>query len=159
MLQMRSHGEVKKNKHEVLGSTNRLDNLQAGILRVKLKYLNEWNKERIRNVEIYRKYLNNLKIAIPEELEGRKHVYHIFAVRLKDRDMVRKELFNRGIATGIHYPIPIHLQEAYSFLGYKEGDFPVSESIAEEVLSLPMFPELTEDQIKYVCDSLREVVN
>jgi len=158
MLAMRSHGEVEKNKHEVLGSTNRLDNLQAGILRVKLKYLNQWNEKRRENALIYRKYLSGLGVIIPEELEGRKHIYHLFVIRVKNRDKVEKELSSRGIATGIHYPTPIHLQNAYKFLGYKKGDFPVSEAAAEEVLSLPMFPELTEDQIKYVCESLKEVI-
>jgi dTDP-4-amino-4,6-dideoxygalactose transaminase len=156
MLLMRSHGEVEKNKHEVVGSTNRLDNIQAGILRVKLRYLDEWNEKRRKNAEIYRKYLNSLNIEVPEELEGRKHVYHIFAVRVKSRDKIRDKLSGKGIATGIHYPMPIHLQSAYKFLGYKKGDFPVSENTAKEILSLPMFPELTEGQIKYVCDSLRE---
>jgi len=158
MLAMRSHGEVEKNKHQIIGSTNRLDNLQAGILRVKLKYLNQWNEKRRENALIYRKYLSGLGVIIPEELEGRKHIYHLFVIRVKNRDKVEKELSSRGIATGIHYPTPIHLQNAYKFLGYKKGDFPVSEAAAEEVLSLPMFPELTEDQIKYVCESLKEVI-
>lgn len=158
MLSMRSHGEVEKNKHEIIGSTNRLDNLQAGILRVKLKYLNEWNEKRRENALIYRKYLSGTELIIPEELEGRKHVYHLFVIRVKNRDKVRKELSNRGIATGIHYPTPIHLQKAYDFLGYKEGDFPVSEKVSKEILSLPMFPELSENQIKYICNSLKEVI-
>jgi len=159
ILAMRSHGEVEKNQHEVIGSTNRLDNLQAGILRVKLKYLNEWNDKRRENASIYRKYLSDMELIVPEELEERKHVYHLFIIRVKNRDKVRERLFNRGIATGIHYLIPIHLQNAYKFLGYKEGDFQVSEKVAKEILSLPMFPELTEDQIKYVCNSLKEVIS
>lgn len=158
MLALRSHGEVEKNKHEIIGSTNRLDNLQAGILRVKLKYLNRWNEKRRENAAIYRKYLSGMELIVPEELEGRKHVYHIFAIRVKNRDKIKRELFNRGIATGVHYPTPVHLQKAYSFLGYRRGDFPVSEKVAEEILSLPIFPELTENQIKYVCDSLKEVI-
>jgi len=158
MLSMRSHGEVEKNRHEIIGSTNRLDNLQAGILRVKLKYLNGWNGKRRENASIYRKYLSGLKLVVPEELEGRKHVYHLFVIRVKNRDKVREELFDRGISTGIHYPTPIHLQKAYDFLGYKEGDFPVSEKVADEILSLPMFPELSEEQIKYVCNSLKEII-
>jgi len=158
MFSMRSHGEIKKNKHEIIGSTNRLDNLQAGILRIKLKHLKEWNNRRRYNASIYRKYLTGIKAVIPQELEGREHVYHLFVIRVKNRDKVRGELFDRGIATGIHYPTPIHLQSAYRFLGYKEGDFPVSEMVAREILSLPMFPELSENQIKYVCDSIREVI-
>lgn len=158
ILAMRSHGEVEKNRHQIIGNTNRLDNLQAGILRVKLKYLNEWNEKRRENAAIYRKYLDDMELIVPEELEGRKHVYHLFVIRVKNRDKIRKELFNRGIATGIHYLTTIHLQEAYRFLGHKKGDFPVSEKVAEEILSLPMFPELTEDQIKYICKSLKEVI-
>jgi len=159
MVLLRSHGEAEKNKHEIIGSTNRLDNLQAGILGVKLKYLNEWNRKRRENASIYREYLSGLKVVAPEELEGRKHVYHLFVIRVKNRDKVREELLSRGVATGIHYPTPIHLQSAYKFLDYKNGDFPVSEKMAEEILSLPMFPELTEDQIKYVCNLLKEVID
>jgi len=158
ILSMRSHGEVEKNRHVVIGSTNRLDNFQAGILRVKLKYLEDWNNKRRENASVYRKYLSGREIVVPGELEGRKHVYHLFAIRVKNRDKVKKELSSRGIATGIHYPTPIHLQEAYRFMGYKKGDFPVSETVAEEILSLPMFPELTEDQIRYVCNSLGEII-
>lgn len=158
MLAMRSHGELEKNKHEIIGSTNRLDNLQAGVLRVKLKYLKEWNSKRRKNASIYRKYLNDLKVIIPKEFKGRRHVYHLFVIRVRNRDEVRKKLSDRGIGTGIHYPTPIHLQNAYKFLGYKKGDFPVSEKVADEVLSLPMFPELSEEQIKYVCNSLKEII-
>lgn len=158
MLAMRSHGEVEKNRHEIIGSTNRLDNLQAGILGVKLKYLNEWNIKRRENASIYRRYLSGIKLIALGELEGRKHVYHLFVIRVRNRDEVRKKLSDRGIGTGIHYPTPIHLQNAYKFLGYKKGDFPVSERVAEEILSLPMFPELSEEQIKYVCNSLKEII-
>ena len=158
MVLLRSHGEIEKNKHEIIGSTNRLDNLQAGILRVKLKYLNEWNRKRRKNASIYRKYLNDLKVIIPKEFKGRRHVYHLFVIRVRNRDEVRKKLSDRGIGTGIHYPTPIHLQNAYKFLEYKKGDFPVSEKVADEILSLPMFPELSEEQIKYVCDSLKEII-
>jgi len=159
MILLRSHGELEKNRHRIIGSTNRLDNLQAGILRIKLKHLNEWNEKRRQNAAFYRKYLNGMDLIVPQELEGRKHVYHLFVIRVKNRDKIRKGLFDRGIDTGIHYPVPIHLQEAYRFLGYRKGDFPVSENVAEEILSLPMFPELKEEQIKYVCNSLKEVID
>ncbi|MCJ7472284.1 MAG: DegT/DnrJ/EryC1/StrS family aminotransferase [Actinobacteria bacterium] len=158
MLSMRSHGEVEKGRHDIIGSTNRLDNLQAAILRVKLKYLESWNESRRNNAMLYRKYLEDLELELPEEIEDRKHVYHLYVVKVKNRDMVREKLFERGIATGIHYPVPIHLQPAYGFLGYKKGDLPVAEETSDSVLSLPMFPELTEEQIKHIRSSLIEVL-
>ena len=96
-----------------------------------------------------------MNLILPKEQKYRKHVYHLFVVRIKNRDIVRNELSNYGIATGIHYPIPIHLQDAYKFLGHKIGDYPVAEKVSNEILSLPMFPELTDEQIIYVADKLK----
>ena len=158
MVLLRSHGEAEKNRHEIIGSTNRLDNLQAAVLRVKLRNLSKWNEKRRKNVEIYRRHLKGLELIFPKEIKGRKHVYHLFVIRVKDRDKIKKKLFDRGIATGIHYPLPIYLQNAYKFLGHERGGFPVSEKVADEILSLPMFPELSEDKIKYVCNSLKEII-
>ncbi|MBN2072874.1 MAG: DegT/DnrJ/EryC1/StrS family aminotransferase, partial [Actinobacteria bacterium] len=152
---LRSHGESGKNRHDIIGATNRLDNLQAAVLRVKLKYLDKWNSMRAGNAAIYREYLRSLDVIVPREISGRQHVYHLFVIRVKDRGKVTKALSERGVAFGIHYPKPVHLQEAYKFLGHSKGDFPVSEMLADEIISLPMFPELTEKQIKYVCDSIR----
>jgi len=158
MLSMRSHGEVEKNRHDILGCTNRLDNLQAAILRVKLKYLDSWNEKRRHNAMLYRKYLEDLDLELPLEMENRKHVYHLYVIKIGNRDMVRKRLSKKGIETGVHYPVPVHLQEAYSFMGHRRGDFPVVEGNAGRILSLPMFPELTEEQIQYIRSALIEVV-
>lgn len=158
MLLMRSHGEGEKNKHEIIGSTNRLDNLQAAILRIKLRYLDGWNEKRINNALIYNKYLRNLDIKLPATLEERKHVYHLYVIRVKERDRVREELNLNGISTGIHYPTPIHLQNAYKFLGYKEGDYPIAEKISNEIISLPIFPELSEEQISNIADNLNLIL-
>ena len=89
-------------------------------------------------------------------MKGAKHVYHLYVIRAKDRDLLQQFLKENGIASGLHYPVPLHLTEAFSFLGYKKGDFPVAEGLADEVLSLPMYPELTEDQIDYVCEEIRD---
>jgi len=158
MYSMRSHGESEKNIHDIIGSTNRLDNLQAAVLRVKLKYLEGWNESRRNNARLYKKYLRDLELELPEEIGNRKHVYHLYVIKVNNRDKIREKLFERGVATGIHYPVPIHLQPAYDFLGYKKGDLPVAEETANSILSLPMFPELTEEQIKYICSSLMEVL-
>jgi len=159
MLMMRSHGEIEKNRHDIIGCTNRLDNLQAGILRVKLRYLDEWNNKRRDNAVLYRKYLEDLELELPLEMENRKHIYHLYVIKVDNRDMVRERMSEKGIATGIHYPLPVHLQKAYGFLDYGKGDFPVAEYNAGRILSLPMFPELTEEQIIYIRSVLGEVVD
>ena len=147
---LRNHGRItKKYEHEIEGHSSRLDNLQAAILRVKLKYLNNWNDSRRDNAKKYNELLNNTAgIITPYEADYAKHVYHLYVIRTeKGRDKLRKILKSKGIATGIHYPIPLHLQPAYSYLGYKKGDFPVTEEASQEILSLPMYAELTYEQI------------
>ena len=153
---MRNYGQKKKYHHVFIAWNRRLDNLQAAILRVKLKYLNKWNKLRREHAYFYNKLLKGARVVTPVELDGIEHVYHLYVVRVKNRDKLREFLASRGIATGIHYPIPIHLQQAYKDLGYKKGDFPVTEKYAKEILSLPMFPELKESEIKYIVDSIRD---
>lgn len=145
---LRNHGSIKKYEHKIEGYSSRLDNLQAAILRVKLKYLNQWNSIRRKNARKYNELLNNIGgIITPYEADYAKHVYHLYVIRTEDRDKLREELKSKGIATGIHYPIPLHLQPAYKYLGYKEGDFPVAEKSSQEILSLPMFAELSDRQI------------
>jgi len=150
---LRNHGRItKKYEHDVEGYSSRLDNLQAAILRVKLKHLNEWNENRRENAQKYNELLNNIAgIITPYEAEYAKHVYHLYVIRVvKERDKLREELESKNIATGIHYPIPLHLQPAYIYLGYKERDFPVTEKASQEILSLPMFAELTNGQIEEI---------
>ena len=125
-------------------------------MRVKLKYLDEWNEKRRKNTSIYNELLKDLDVVTPYEEEYARHVYHLYVVRIKERDKVYKFLQEKDIACGIHYPLPLHLQRAYHHLEYKEGDFPVAEECAKEVISLPIYPELKKDQIKYVAETLKE---
>jgi len=151
----RAHGENPKNTHNVIGYNYRLEGLQGAILRVKLKHLEEWNEKRRKNAEIYTKFLNGIVIT-PKIREYHKSVFHVYAIRHKNRDKLREFLQMKGICTGIHYEKPIHIQNAYSFLNHKISDFPIAEKVTSEILSLPMYPEMTEAQIEYVCNSIKE---
>lgn len=156
---LRNHGRItKKYEHEIEGYSSRLDNLQAAILRVKLRHLNKWNESRRKNAKKYNELLNNIGgITTPYEADYAKHVYHLYVIRVEKerRDKLREELRSEGIATGIHYPIPLHLQLAYNYLGYKRGDFPITEKRSQEILSLPMFAELKEKQIIKIVESIK----
>jgi dTDP-4-amino-4,6-dideoxygalactose transaminase len=122
---------------------------------VKLPHLEAWTEARRSRAAVYKKRLAGSGAAVPEERAGSRHVFHVYAVRLQQRDAWRERLTELGIGTGVHYPIPIHLQEGYRDLGYSAGDFPVSETVAREVLSLPMYPELTDAQIETIASALR----
>jgi dTDP-4-amino-4,6-dideoxygalactose transaminase len=155
---LRDHGQAKKYYHEMEGYNGRLDAIQAGILRVKLRHLSDWNEKRR---EAARRYNNLLEVAseaiIPPHVPSwARAVYHLYVVRVPERDLVRELLQARGVGTGIHYPIPLHLQKAYGWLGHRQGDFPVAERVANEVLSLPMYPQLSLDQQQYVADKVLE---
>jgi len=157
---LRNHGRInKKYEHEIEGYSSRLDNLQAAILRVKLKYLNKWNDMRRSNAKKYSELLSNIDgIITPYEADYAKHVYHLYVIRTeKERDRLKEELKSKRIATGIHYPIPLHLQPAYSYLGYKEGDFTITEKASQEILSLPMFVELTDEQIEEIVELIKNI--
>jgi len=151
---LRNHGRTKKYEHEYEGYNCRLDTLQAAILRVKLKYINSWNEARRNHAYSYRRLLQNTDIILPTEQKVSKHIYHIFAVKTADRDNLLNKLKNEGIGAGIHYPIPLHLQPAYRYLGYKSGDFSTTEKCAREIISLPMYPELDEVKIKKVAEAV-----
>jgi len=153
---LRDHGSSKKYLHEYIGNNCRLEGIQGAVLSVKLNHLDKWNESRRRNAGLYRIFLEGSSVKLPEEMSYAKHVYHLFVVRVKNREKLIDILKEKGIFTGIHYPIPNHLQNAYSFLGYQKGSFPVTEGCSEEILSLPMFPELTEEQIKYTADCIKE---
>ena len=148
---LRHHGELEKGKHFHKGMNSRLDTLQAAILRVKLKYLDRWNSLRRRYAALYTRRLKPLGITTPFEAPYARHVYHLYVIRVKERDRLRAYLARHGVATGIHYLTPIHLQKAYRDLGYRRGSFPVAEQLSREVLSLPMHPFLTEEKVRYVC--------
>ncbi|MGB7063403.1 MAG: DegT/DnrJ/EryC1/StrS family aminotransferase [Candidatus Zixiibacteriota bacterium] len=153
---LRDHGSPKKFYHEFIGNNCRLEGIQGAVLSVKLKHLDKWNDGRRKNADLYRKYLEGTGVGLPEEMPYARHVYHVFCVRVKDREKLIDFLKEKGIFTNIHYPIPIHLQKAYQFLGYRKGDFPVTEGCMDEILSLPMFAELIEEEIKYTADCIRE---
>lgn len=156
---LRDHGQAKKYHHDVEGHNGRCDALQAAALRVKLKHLPEWNEARRRHAARYRELLHDVPgIVLPEVAEGCVPVWHLFVVLVERRDEIAARLEAQGVHTGLHYPVPLHLQKAYAHRGYAEGDFPVAESCASRLLSLPMFPELTNDQIEYVCACLREAI-
>jgi len=160
MQVLRDHGQETKYHHSVVGWNGRMDGIQGAILRVKLKRLAPANQARRTLAHLYSELLAPLKqIVAPNEGKDRQHVYHVYAVRVQDRDHVLKRLCERGIGCGVHYPIPIHLQPAYQSLGYKTGDFPVAEQCALEFLSLPMFPELTTVQVERVVQELTQVVS
>lgn len=151
---LRNYGQKEKYKHLILGRNSRLDNLQAAILRVKLKRLAKWNAERLANAKLYNKYLEKVPVITPKIFLNYKHIFHLYVIRAKNRNELAKYLSSKGIVTVMHYPIPIHLQPAYKDLGYKLGDFPVTEKLANEILSLPMYPELKEEEIKYICQQI-----
>ncbi len=155
--QLREHGGVQRYYHPLVGYNARLDELQAAILRVKLKRLPEWTERRRALAVRYEDLLSGSGVRTPE-LVGARHVMYAYVVRVPGgrRDALRAHLTERGIGTQVHYPVPIHLQEAARFLGYRSGDLPVTERLSTEVLSIPMYPELSETQQQHVSSSIRE---
>jgi dTDP-4-amino-4,6-dideoxygalactose transaminase len=156
--QLRDHGSIKKYQHELVGYNSRLDALQAVALSIKLKHLDQWNAMRQRNAHLYGELLSRIPgVVVPNAQQGVQHVYHLYVIRLErgDRNRLQEYLKAHGIETGIHYPQPVHLTQAFAHLGYREGDFPVAERCARSILSLPMYPELKPEQIEYVADKIR----
>jgi dTDP-4-amino-4,6-dideoxygalactose transaminase len=153
---LRDHGQVQKYSHEIEGYNGRLDAIQAGILRAKLKHLAEWNQKRRRRARRYRELLESQygSIILPYESHLSKAVYHLYVIRAKNRGRLQAHFAKTNITTQIHYPIPLHLQAAYATLGHKKGDFPVTEKAAEEILSLPMYPQLKPQQQKVIAQEL-----
>lgn len=153
---LRVHGMKKKYHHEAIGYNSRLDELQAAILRVKFKYINNWNKQRYEKAHIYNELLKDVDVKLPTERENSKHVYHLYSIQSKYRDEIMAFLKENDIATGMYYPVPVHLQEVYKHLNYKEGDLPVSEEACTKTFALPLYPEITYEAQKYVCDKIKE---
>lgn len=157
VILLRNDGAKKKYEHKIFGYKSRLDTLQAAILSFKLKHLNEFNAKRKHAAELYREKLSDIKnITLPKEMEYGSSANHIFAIQAKERDGLQKHLEKQGIATVIHYPTPIHLQDPYRKLGFGQGDFPISEEFAVKILSLPIFPEITDEEIEYVSSKIHE---
>ncbi len=155
---LRNHGQGKKYYHDYEGYNGRCDALQAAALRIKLPHLEDWCKLRQDKAQEYINCLSNMNLTLPTIAVNRTHVFHLFVILLENREKIIKYLNNKGISTGLHYPLPLHLQKAYDYLGLAEGSFPVTEKISKQLLSLPLFPELSNSQIKYVCNSLQEVL-
>jgi len=153
---LRNHGQREKYHHALRGYNHRLDTLQAAVLRVKLRYLDAWNAARRRHAQLYSELLAHGPMILPAEAHCAEPVYHLYVVRVEARDRLRAYLHDKGIATGIHYPIPIHLQPACRDLGYEKGSFPVTEAYAEQILSLPMYAELTPSLIEHVAEAVRD---
>jgi dTDP-4-amino-4,6-dideoxygalactose transaminase len=155
---LRDHGSAKKYYHDVEGYNGRLDSIQAGMLRVKLKHLTRWNDHRRECARVYDDLLDPMSgsVTSPAQVDYSRPVYHLYVVRTPFRDELQKHLSEAGIGTGIHYPVPVHLQRAYTVMGWKKGDFPISEQAADQILSLPMFAGLTSDQQKRVVESIAQ---
>ncbi len=163
---LRDHGAIQKYKHESFGHNYRMEGIQGAVLGVKLKYLNEWTNARRENALRYRKHLAGIKqIKLPAEMPYAKHVYHLYVIqvlsdnpdeRLNLKNELADHLVKNGVSVGFHYPIPLHLQKCFDYLRYKKGDFPETEQLADSAISLPMFPELSEEQIEFVALQIKE---
>ena len=152
----RDHGSSKRYEHIFPGLNMRMEGLQGGVLSVKLRYLDSWNEQRRQAAAIYDKALADSGIVTPTEMNYGRHVYHLYVVQSDNRNVLRQQLADAGIESGLHYPTPLHLQEAYRFLGYKEGSFPVTEKVSSRILSLPMYPGIHPDAIERVASELQE---
>jgi dTDP-4-amino-4,6-dideoxygalactose transaminase len=154
---LRDHGQAKKYHHTYIGWNSRMDGIQGAILSVKLKHLEKWTESRRRNAKIYDELLQEVpEVVTPQEMTYGKHVYHLFAIRTAERDRMIAALAEKEIFCGIHYPIPVHLLDAYKSLNLRKGSFPVAEKSASEFVSLPMFPELTREKIEFVVRGVKE---
>jgi dTDP-4-amino-4,6-dideoxygalactose transaminase len=154
---LREHGQVRKYYHSMVGWNCRMDGIQAAVLRIKLRYLERHTELRRSHAAHYDRALSGLaEVILPVQAAWGRHVYHLYAIRVKNRDEVMQRLAEKGVGSGVHYPVPVHLQEAYRSLGYQPGAFPIAELCASEFLSLPMYPELTSEQIEIVAEAVKE---
>ena len=156
MLILRNHGQSERHVHETHGFVSRLDELQAAMLSVKLPHLDGWNEKRRYNASMYDRGLEGLPVKRPVQAHYAYHVYHLYVIAVEKRDELRQYLTEHGITNLVHYPIPIHLQKVYGYLGYAEGSFPVAEKASRQIISLPLYPSLGEDEIAYICQTIRE---
>jgi dTDP-4-amino-4,6-dideoxygalactose transaminase len=152
---LRCYGERKKYQHILKGHNSRLDEIQAALLRVKLKHLDQWNEERRRKARLYTRMLSPLGLVCPSEKKGVRHVYHLYAIKTRKRDALQAFLKKRAIETLIHYPIPIPLEKAYQEMGYRRGDFPLTDRWSRKILSLPFFPEMKESEMEEVAQQIK----
>jgi dTDP-4-amino-4,6-dideoxygalactose transaminase len=156
---LRNHGRRVKYEHETEGLNSRMDEFQAGFLNVKLRYLSHWNELRREKAALYKYLLKDTSVLLPFEMRDAYHVYHLFVIRHPERDHLREVLQKEGIHTGVHYPVPLHLQPAYRYLGYERGDFPITEKVVKEIVSLPLYPELENKHIVQICDIVKDTIH
>jgi dTDP-4-amino-4,6-dideoxygalactose transaminase len=155
---LRDHGSVKKYEHDFPAYNLRLEGIQGGVLALKLAYLDGWNENRRALAKRYNELFAGSKVVRPQEMPYAEHVYHLYVVVVEDREALRKALTEQGIENGLHYPVPLHLQKAYADLGYKQGDFPISEYVAANHVSLPMYAELPVEHVEHVAKTVREIL-
>jgi dTDP-4-amino-4,6-dideoxygalactose transaminase len=155
---LRDHAQTERYRHEELGFNYRMDGLQGAVLSVKLRHLEGWNATRRQVATRYRKLLDDTPLTLPNEAEGRRHAWHLYVVRHAERNRLQQALAAAGIATGVHYSTPVHLQPAYASLGYRIGDFPVAERVAQQCLSMPMYPELSEKEQERIAQILKQAI-
>jgi dTDP-4-amino-4,6-dideoxygalactose transaminase len=158
MLKYRQHGSIEKYIHDIEGHNYRMEEIQAGVLNVKLKYIEKWTESRRRLAKLYSETFADLKaddVITPYNPDYVNPVYHLYIIRVPKREELMKFLNGKGIQTGLHYPIPLHMQKAYSHLNYKESDFPVALKQSKEILSIPMYPEMTDEMVSYVCETIK----
>ena len=159
VMMLRDHGRKQKYTHEIEGMNSRLDTLQAAILRVKLRYVDQWNQQRGERASLYDTLLKDIEgLVHPTVREGCTHVYHLYVIRVAERDRLQAHLRSKGILTGIHYPVPLHLQPAYGYLRIEKGAYSVTERAATEILSLPMYPELSRENLETVAEEIQRFV-
>ena len=156
-----NHGRVEKYNHELEGVNSRMDGIQAGVLSVKLKYLPDWNENRRKAADLYGKYLDGIDVGLPQVIEDVVPVYHLYVVRVRKewRSRIQEYLKDQGISTGIHYPIALHELKAYKYLGHRPDDYPEASSASGQILSLPMYPEITESEVRYVAEKLGHILS
>lgn len=159
MRVLRDWGQEEKHHHVVQGYNTRMDGIQGAVLRLKLKYLDKWTEARRAHAALYDRLLADVACGRPLIADNDRHVFHVYSVLVENRDRIQKVLGDAEIGTNIHYPIPVHLQQAHADLGYARGDFPVTEKLAEQFLSLPMYAELTDEQVSAVANKLKEALN
>lgn len=153
---LRAHGAKEKYTYIAIGHNSRLDELQAAILNVKFKYINQWNEARNIKAKVYNDLLKDSELVTPTELEGNKHIYHMYVVQSYERDKIIGFLKENGVFAGVYYPSPVHLQQVYKYLGYKEGDLPVAEDACKKTFALPLYPEIELEKQEYVADKIKE---
>jgi dTDP-4-amino-4,6-dideoxygalactose transaminase len=158
LRKLRDHGSLTRYRHEVLGVNARMDEIQAAVLRIKLRYLEQWNAKRQAHATFYTEQLQKVVESVPKVRPGATHVYYVYVLQVRERDLFCKVLEQEGVATGIHYPIPLHLQPACAQYGYERGMLPVTEAVTQHIVSLPMYPELTTEQLLIVVNAVKEAI-